>query len=566
MQRRITFSTAWRVRCRALVCALAWSSVTVAVAGTDATELDGFVTAAMQRWNIPGLAIAVVQDDQMVFARGYGVREAGQPGQVDADTTFGIGSVTKSFTAAASAMLVDDGKLAWDRPVIDYLPQLHFFDPWITGHAVVRDLTSHRLGIDESALYFATEGNLDRTLQAVRYMRPAVPFRTFLYSNTGYALLGKAIEQVAGRSWDDFIATRIFQPLGMTHSSTSEYGFIDARNIARCWLCAPPAGAALGYAALRNPSANVASPHGLAERGEVRVVPWRSERSVAPTGLIHSSARDMAQWMMLHLGQGEYHGRRLISQAQLQQLHAPQIIVPATDSAPVEGFRLEGYGMGWFVGSYRGLAASQHGGGRVGFGSQVWLFPEKKLGVVMLQNLDYREGPPLSMIAMRFADHYLGLPHADAPDIEARERMANRKSMGARQPQCSTQPAIAASTNSVKGTGRAAGAVQETGKRGARLPSDDAELRSYVGTYRNGVLGEARVTLDRGQLVLAFQPGAQLELQPLARPDFIGCFRGHEQQPTPISFTHGFTSEVSGFVIGGVDPRQASSLGFERVR
>lgn len=556
MQRQTIFSTAGWVRCRALVCALALTSTTAATAGTAATELDGFVVAEMQRWNIPGLAVAVVKDDQIVFAKGYGVREAGRPDQVDTDTTFGIGSVTKSFTAASSAMLVDDGKLAWDQPLMDFLPGLHFFDPWITGHAVLRDLTSHRLGIDESALYFATEGNLDRTLQAVRYMRPAVPFRTFLYSNTGYALLGKAIEQASGRSWDDFIATRIFQPLGMTHSSASEYDFIDARNIAKCWLCAPPAGAALGHAALRNPAANVASPHGLLERGAVEVLPWRSERTVAATGLIHSSVSDMAQWMMLHLGQGEYRGRRLISEAQMQQLHTAQIVVPASDSAPVEGFRLEGYGMGWFVGTYRGLVASQHGGGRVGFGSQVWLFPEQRLGVVMLQNLDYREGPPLSMIAMRFADHYLGLPHVDAPDIEARERIVTRKAMGARQPQCLAEPA----------------------KAGAEAKASAAALQSYVGTYRNGVMGEAKVTLERERLVLAFQPGAELDLYPRSLPDFIGCFRGHEQQPTPIGFTRAVpgsapggaagrdADEVTGFVIGGADPRQTSSLGFERVR
>jgi len=533
---------------------LTGATVSSAGTATAASDLDGFVSAEMQRWNIPGLAVAVVRGDQVVFAKGYGVREAGRPDPVDADTTFGIGSVTKSFTAAASAMLVDDGKLAWDGPLLDVLPQLHFFDPWITGHAVLRDLTSHRLGIDESALYFATEGNLDRTLQAVRYMRPAVPFRTFLYSNTGYALLGKAIEQASGRSWDDFIATRIFQPLGMTHSSTSEYGFIDARNIARCWLCAPPAGAALGHAALRSPATNAASPHGLVERGGVQVLPWRSERTVAPTGLIHSSANDMAQWMMLHLGQGEYRGHRLISEAQMRQLHTPQIVVPANDSAPVEGFRLEGYGMGWFVGTYRGLAASQHGGGRVGFGSQVWLFPEQQLGVVMLQNLDYREGPPLSMIAMRFADHYLGLQHADAPDLKARERIATRKAMGMRMPQCS-----------------------EPAKAGAKAKERADALQSYLGTYRNGVMGEAKVTLQGARLVLAFQPGAELDLysQTLSRlgsrlesqlgPDFIGCFRGHEQQPTPIDFTRSATGEVTGFVIGGADPRQTSSLGFERV-
>lgn len=507
-------------------------------------DLDKFISDEMQRWAIPGLAVAVVRDDRIVLSKGYGLRQIDRTERVDEHTTFGIGSVTKSFTATAAAMLVDEGKLAWDAPVIDYLPTVHFFDPWITAHATVRDLASHRLGIDESAIYMVRGGDIDQTARAVRYMRPAVPFRTFLYSNTGYALLGKTVADTSRMSWDDFIAARIFKPLGMNESYPSEHSFIDADKIASCWLCEQPAGAPLGRDALRNRNANMAVPHGLVEGADPKaattsraaVLPWRSERTVAPTGLIHSSAHDMAQWMLLHLGQGQYKSQRLLSVDQIKEIHSPHALVPASDSAPVTGFRLEGYGKGWFVGTYRGRPASQHGGGRVGFGSQVWLFPEQKVGVVVLQNLDYREGPPLSHIAMRLADEYLGIAHEH--DVAAHARALEPRVMGAGASLC-------ASTNT---------------------ESQQQDLKPYAGSYRSNVLGEVRIAIEGDHPVLRFEPGATADLRPQSKSDFAMCFRGHEKQPAPLTFTFDGSGAPVGFTVGTVDPDNPSSLSFKRIR
>jgi CubicO group peptidase (beta-lactamase class C family) len=507
-------------------------------------DLDNFIADEMQRWAIPGLAVAVVRGDRVEFSKGYGLRQIDRAERVDEHTTFGIGSVTKSFTATGAAMLVDEGKLAWEALAIDYMPTLHFFDPWITAHASVLDLASHRLGIDESAIYMVRGGNIDQTARAVRYMRPVVPFRTFLYSNTGYALLGKAVADTSGMSWDDFIATRIFKPLGMNDSYPAEHSFIDADRIASCWLCEPPAGTPLGREALRNRGANMAVPHGLTEsanpkadaKSRVTTLPWRSERTVAPTGLIHSSAYDMAQWMLLHLGHGEYHSQRLVSAEQIKQIHTAHALVPESDSAPVPGFRLEGYGMGWFVGTYRGRPASQHGGGRVGYGSQVWLFPEEKLGVVVLQNLDYREGPPLSHIAMRLADHYLGIPHEH--DVATDARAAEPRVMGARASACASS-----STDSA-----------------AQV------LSRYAGSYHNDVLGEARIAIDGDHPVLSFEPGAIADLRARSVANFVMCFRGHEQQPAPLTFTLDAEGAPVGFTVGTVDPDNPSNLSFKRVR
>jgi CubicO group peptidase (beta-lactamase class C family) len=165
--------------------AIAWLALGAALAfGTSASAadaLDGFVLDTMRQWGVPGMAVAVVRDDRVVFARGYGVRESGRADKVDGDTIFGIGSMTKSFTAAAAAALVDEGKLDWDRPVIDVLPEYRLHDPWVTTIATVRDLASHRVGVDADLLWMARTWNGARTLERAHAVRPYGRFGDFMY-------------------------------------------------------------------------------------------------------------------------------------------------------------------------------------------------------------------------------------------------------------------------------------------------------------------------------------------------------------------------------------------------
>lgn len=533
-------STASRERRFGWLSALILALTCGAHAQASERDLDKFVADEMQRWAIPGLAVAVVSSDRIVFAKGYGLRQIDRVERVDEHTAFGIGSVTKSFTATAAAMLADDGKLAWDAPIIDFVPTLHLSDPWLTAHATVRDLASHRLGIDEPAIYLVHGGNIEQTTSAVRYMRQALPFRTFLYSNTGYAMLGQTVARASGMSWDDFIATRIFKPLGMNESYPSEHSFIDPAWIANCWLCEAPAGAPLGRDALRDPKANMAVPHGLVAganpRGAVAtrasVVPWRSERTVASTGLIYSSVHDMAQYMLMHLGRGEYRSQRLLSEAQSKQIHSAQAVMPDSN---LPGFRTEGYGMGWIVGTYRGRPASQHSGGRVGFGSHVWLFPEQKLGVVVLQNLDFREAPVFSHISSRFADRFLGLTHEHDETIHA---LASKPTiLSARQGACAASNTNPAAQN----------------------------LQRYAGSYRNEVVGGARIVIDGDHPVLSFEGGASADLRAQA-DGFVMCFRGHEPWPTPLTFTFDATGTPNGFDMGTVEQVGPLFLRFQRTR
>ncbi len=526
-----------------------WVAVAAMLSGFFATnanaatahKLDGYVEAAMKAWEIPGLAVAVVQDGKVVFARGYGIRQAGRPERVDENTSFGIGSVTKSFTATAAAMLVDDGKLAWDAPIIDYIPSLQFNDPWITAHATVRDLAAHRLGIDGFLAYFVIGGDLDETVRKTRYIPAKAPFRSFLYSNTGYALLGKTIENASGGTWDQFITQRILEPLGMRNSYSSEYAFIDRAHLARCWLCVVPPGTPVGIDAIKNPRSNVAVPHGLVEaRGsngntslELEVLPWREDRSVVSTGMIHSSVRDMAQYMLLHLSNGEFQGKRLISAAQIQQLHSAQVLIPATDARySSDDSKNFGYGMGWMIGTYRGTAFVNHGGGRVGYGADVLLFPEKGLGIVVLQNLDFQAGFAAQPIARRFADYYLGAQTSKEIERRALERPTGWKPVSARHPLC------------------------QNAERGSSAGSS-ARL---VGTYRSDLLGEVKVAGDGERLTITFEPQSVADLVPAAHESFAACFRGYQQSPFPgqppfpVRFTYSAAGEVTGFVLGEGEP------------
>src|SRR5918995_1159862 len=188
---------------------------------------DDYVNQALKDWEVPGLAVAVVKDDRIVFAKGYGVRELNKPTPVDERTLFAIGSSSKAFTAASIAMLVDQAKLKWDDPATKYLPGFQLFDPYSTREVTVSDLLSHRSGLARGdLLWYASEYNRDEVLRRVRYLKPSWSLRArFGYQNIMFLAAGQIIPSVTGKTWDDFMRERIFTPLGMTSTSTSIKAF-----------------------------------------------------------------------------------------------------------------------------------------------------------------------------------------------------------------------------------------------------------------------------------------------------------------------------------------------------
>jgi CubicO group peptidase (beta-lactamase class C family) len=264
---------------RVFVCsALALTASALATAPLDG--FDTFLEGARKDWSVPGVAVAVVKDDKVVFLKGYGVRRVGEPGKVDENTIFQLASVSKTFTAGSLGALVDDGKLGWDDPVVSHLPGFVLNDPYATTNATVRDLLAHRTGLPAFTGDLLGELGYDReeVLARARYLTPQGTFReTANYSNVGFLIAGMVAEKVAGSAWEEVVRTKLFEPLGMTRSR-------------------------FGLASLEG--TNVSANHADRPGEPVRAVAPDDSDVFAPAGGVTSTAHDLAQWMRMLLAEG----------------------------------------------------------------------------------------------------------------------------------------------------------------------------------------------------------------------------------------------------------------------
>lgn len=421
--------------------------------------LDAYITKAMADWDVPGLGLAIVHNDSVVHATGYGVRELGKPDRVDARTLFAIGSSSKAFTVLTLAQLIDEGRARWDDRATEHLPWFQVHDPYVTREMTLRDLVSHRSGLTRGdRLWYATELDRAEIVRRVRHLEPSWSFRSnFGYQNIMYLAAGLVAEEISGKSWDDLVRERIFEPLGMRQSVTS----IDP-------LPTLP---------------NVAMPHTRIDE-QVRPVAYRDIDNIAPAGSINSSALDMAQWVRLQLGRGEYNGKRIVSERQIREMHSPHTIIPIDTASerlyPETHFRA--YGLGWFLEDYRGRKLVHHGGNIDGMSALVAMMPEEDVGVVILTNMNGSGLPGLLM--RRIFDLYLGGAGRDwsaeilAFTQQRREQAAERQ--------------------------RAAQAARAENTRPS-LP-----LERYAGTYRDAMYGDVviahtgeKLTVNAGRSFIA---------------------------------------------------------------
>ncbi len=425
--------------------------------------LDGlaaYVEQGMRDWNVPGLALAVVKDDSVVFARGFGTRTLGRDEPVDEHTSFAIASTTKAFTAMALAMLVDEGKVHWDDPVSMHVPAFQLADPGLSGQLTVRDLLTHRTGLPNSDfLWYASGSSTDEILRRMRFLRPfATPRSRYQYNNNAYMVAGQVVQSASGMPWSEFVRTRILQPLGMRETLTGFVG-LDARG-------------------------NVATPH-LEVDGAVRPIPYLSFDNIGPAGSMNSSVSDVARWIRFQLAGGEWGGERLVSVAQHREMLAPQFVIPQAlyyPAARLADPSFTAYGLGWFMQDYRGRKLAMHTGSIDGMTALVALVPEERLGLVVFINLDHAELRHALMY--RIIDGYLGGPARDwsaelrplYQGMEERFRAATRESESRR----------------VRGT----------------RPS--LPLSAYAGTYADpdSLAGDVEVRMENGRLAARVAGGA----------------------------------------------------------
>jgi CubicO group peptidase (beta-lactamase class C family) len=357
--------------------------------------LDRYVEKTRIEWRAPAVGVSVVVRDSVVFAKGYGVLEAGKAPKADENTIFAIGSSSKAFTTAALAMLIDEGKLTWDEAAAPRLPGWELADPWVTREVTIKDLVAHRIGLDRAdRIWSGTDFSRDDILRRQRYIGRSASFRNkFGYNNHMFLAAGRVIENVTGKSWDDVIRERIFEPLGMRRatSSTKPLASMD----------------------------NVATPHNWI--GDAIVpVSWHNIDNIGPAGSINASAKEMAEWLRLQLGKGSFRGRRLISEAGIKEMHSPQTVIPIerwySSLSPVNHQMVPGthffmYGLGWFIQDYRGRYLVHHGGSIDGMRALVAMAPEEQIGVVVLTNQNPSNVD--EAIMFKFFDLYFGGPSRD---------------------------------------------------------------------------------------------------------------------------------------------------------
>jgi CubicO group peptidase (beta-lactamase class C family) len=349
--------------------------------------LGEYVEKAMANWGVPGLAIAAVKDGRLIHSRGYGVRGPGAAA-VDAETVFAIASCTKGFTAAAIAKLVDDAKLRWDDPIAGHLPSFQLSDPGLAARITIRQALAHRTGLPAANMLWRSGAFGGGGIVAkLRRLRPiAAPGERFLYNNNMYLVLGKLVEQVSGRTWEDFLRGELLGPLGMASTAVDSSG-VRGR-------------------------ANLAAPHAT-DGGHLQHIQPYCPDAIAPAGAMHSNVVDMARWLMLHLEGGLLDGRQVLSAARMEEMHtAPGRAEAEAPAGPgVPRAPISNYGLGWFFNDYAGRTVVEHSGTQNGYVSWVAMMPEERLGLVVLAN-HHRTGLNSALRSWIF-DACLGRPERD---------------------------------------------------------------------------------------------------------------------------------------------------------
>jgi CubicO group peptidase (beta-lactamase class C family) len=450
-------------------------------------DFDAYVESVRKTFDVPGIAVAIVKDGQVLLERGYGVRELDKPARVDAHTLFAIASNTKAFTSASLSILADEGKLDLDDRVIDHLPWFRMADPYVTREMRLRDLLAHRsgLGLGAGDLLFwpTTTYSNEEVARRLRDVPLAGGFRgQYAYDNILYGVAQQVIEQASGQGYQQFLQTRVLQPLGMRETLYNSDGLTAGANVAT------------GYA--------------KADFKELQPAPRMTWSNVAGAGGLYSSAHDMAKWMRVQLDQGLYADadgkqRRLFSAARHQAMWSMLTPMPITEPkvAALNAARPNflGYGEGWVLSDYRGQKLVWHTGGWPGMVSRVTLVPERKLGVVVLTNQEV--GAAFNAVTLRILDAFLEVPPSDWLGAYA--------------------AAVALQRDQAEQKWQKLLAARDPGS-GPSLPLD-----AYAGRLRDPWYGDVEIAREGGKLVLRFSRTPQLvgELSHWQQDSFVVRWR-----------------------------------------
>ncbi|VVB69031.1 D-aminopeptidase [uncultured archaeon] len=412
-------------------------------------DFEQYAEEGMKDWQVPGMAIAIVRDNETIYQKAFGVRKVNGTDKVTNNTLFQIGSTTKAFTAALVGMMVDEGKMKWNDKVIDHLPDFRMRDPWVTREFTITDLMAHRSGLPEySGADLVTLGyGRDYLMQSLRNTEPVTSFRsTYAYQNTLFLVAAALVENETGKSWEDNIRGRIFQPLEMSNSSVDMRSFQQAKDVAYLHQ-------------MRN--------------GTVTALPmdWKYMDWVyvyGPAGGINSNIIDMTKWLRLQMNNGSFEGKQIISKNGTIYMHTPQTVIGAMPSG-----NSVFYCQGWLYQESRPYNIIWHNGGTLSHKTMVAFVPQAKIGIVILSNI-FTDLP--DMLAFQFFDMYFGNPNRDYSALALNQTKMADAQLNLIMPE---QP---------------------------EKPSPPLPLEKYVGNYSNLTYGSINITQENGSLVVLAGP------------------------------------------------------------
>jgi CubicO group peptidase (beta-lactamase class C family) len=467
-------------------------STVVMTTSPGTADLRRTIDAERERFRVPGCAVVVVRDGEVVLAEGFGLRDVTAELPVTPATLFPIASSTKTFTAALCASLVDEGRLAWDRPVREYLPGFRMHDDVVTAQLTIRDMLAHRSGLPRHDLFWYTADEAmsrDDLVAALRHLQPNFGFRErWQYNNMMYTTAGQVAGRIHGGSFEDAVRDRLLTPLGMKRTNFSVGDLAGDPDVARPYLQRPGSSG-------------------------IEQTEYASLDLVGPCGNINSCIEELAGWVLTLLGAGVNGRPPLLSDGVLQALRSP--VIPLPEASPLAVGKPVGYGLGLLVEDYRGHRVTHHGGNIDGFSSQVSFVHDEGCGVVVLTN---REGSALrDALPYVIYDQLLGLsplPHGE--QLLAKEEAFR--------------------------TGREQ-AKEHRRSSGRSLPRP-RPLEEYAGTYRHAGYGDLVVTVDGDELRgRRGTMSGRLEHRQLDNFDLVVALGGNEER-LPVQFPSDMDGEV----------------------
>lgn len=415
-------------------------------------SLDAFITREMQRWQVPGLAIAIVKDGQVVVQKGYGVKQFDKPeSKVDENTLFQIASNSKAFTGTAVAWLNSEKRLLLDEKVTTYLPYFKLYESSSTDLCTVRDLLCHRLGTQTFQGDFLNWGsNLTRKqiVEGLSRTKPVHPFRyKYGYSNAGFIAAGEVILATTDTTWDDFLLHRFFKPMGMNRTSTKYAGIVNDNN-----ACLP---------------------HTLVD-GKLVKMPLTNIDNMGASASINSCVGDMKNWLLLQLNNGQLNGKQIILADVIAETRKSNMVVNDVNSKFFKSKHFATYTLGWQMNDYNGRRVIEHSGGANGFVTKTELVPEENLGVIVYTNTDANS--LYDALCKQVLEAYMDMPYRNVSEMYY----------------TNSQKAKEATATKIK-------AIKDT----IALKNKPAlKLNEYSGTYTNSLYGKVEVKLVKGKLQL----------------------------------------------------------------